>query len=306
MTSPLPDISVIVLTFNQEATAARAIKSILAQDTGLYTMEVVVADDCSSDSTRDILERLAAEDPRVRLLPKTPNKGVVANYFDTLRECRGRYVADCAGDDYWLGTDRLLAAAFLLDTHPDASMVYADWIEIAPGEEPPKELNTTCLSTTPTVTDGRLLMEPLLAHTSPLPLHLSAALYRRSLLDEAMTREPEMICNSRFGCEDFPILMALLDRGKAIHIPAAVLAYTVGQSTSVSNPAGLKRAIDYYSATELCTAALARRYGIRSPRLARWEAVRSRWLMAAALRRPVSPTALAASLRALLHSFTLR
>lgn len=83
-----PDISVIILTYNQQHTIAQAIESVLAQDTSEYRVEIVIGDDGSTDATREICSGYAARYPeRIRLMPEAPNKGVVRNYFDTLEAC---------------------------------------------------------------------------------------------------------------------------------------------------------------------------------------------------------------------------
>lgn len=300
----VPDISVILLTYNQQDTLERALGSILAQDTGPWEMEIVVSDDGSTDLTRARIEALAHKDSRIRLLPPEPNKGLVANYFSTLARCRGRYVTDCAGDDFWLGTDRLRVLTGLLDDCPSANIAFTDYISLLPGEQVPCDIDSDCSDKEPEYLPGRSLMEPMLAHVSPLSVHLSAALYRRSVIVDALGREPEMIRNERFGCEDFPVMMALLAAGDAVHIPAVTLAYTVGTS-SVSNPARKNRAITYYSATALCTATLARRYAISSPRLSAFLRRRTRWLLSAALRPPLALHAIPSAARTLLASLRL-
>ena len=101
-----PKVSVIVICYNQRDTISRALDSVLAQEDCDY--EVIIGDDASADGTREVCEEYARRYPgRVRLMPAAPNKGVVDNYFDCFDAARGEYVADCAGDDYWLGTRRL-------------------------------------------------------------------------------------------------------------------------------------------------------------------------------------------------------
>ena len=84
-----PIVSVIVCTYNQEGTIGAALDSILAQITD-FDYEIVVADDCSTDGTRDICRDYSARFPdRIRLILNDENLGIADNYFGTLYECRG-------------------------------------------------------------------------------------------------------------------------------------------------------------------------------------------------------------------------
>lgn len=259
-----PDISVIVLTYNQEATIARALDSILAQDCGPLSLEIVISDDGSADSTRAICETYAHRYPSlIRLLPAAPNKGVVANYFDTLAQCRGRFIADCSGDDFRADSKSLLRQADILDSEPDITIAYSDWAEVDPAGNPLRLVRPLGLVDKVVTGPGLRLLEPLLAHRRPMPIHLSAALYRAATARAALAEATEMVCNRDFGCEDLPLLAALLYRGRAAYVPGVALNYTVGTPT-VSNPASLERTMRFYEATVRCTAALAEFYGIRS------------------------------------------
>lgn len=121
-----PLVSVAITTYNQESTIAQTLDSILAQQ-GDFTMEIVVGEDASSDGTRRICEEYAARYPNIiRLLPAAPNKGLLRNYRDVIRACRGKYIAECAGDDYWNGTDSLAQKIAFLETHPEYGVVHTD------------------------------------------------------------------------------------------------------------------------------------------------------------------------------------
>ena len=92
-------ISVIVITYNQERTIGRTLDSILNQRCHL-PLEIIIGEDASIDNTRKICETYAERFPKmVKLMEKAPNKGIVDNYFDCLLTCKGKFIADCAGDD---------------------------------------------------------------------------------------------------------------------------------------------------------------------------------------------------------------
>jgi chlorobactene glucosyltransferase len=71
-----PMVSVLVPARNEERTIAACVQSLLAQDYPCF--EVIVLDDQSSDGTRDILEKIAASQPELRLLAGEPPCGEVA------------------------------------------------------------------------------------------------------------------------------------------------------------------------------------------------------------------------------------
>lgn len=95
MTDFIPDVSFVIAAYNAEETLARAIDSALAQ--GAVSMEVVVVDDCSTDSTRDIAGN--HPDPRVRLVAMARNGGPGAARNAGLDAARGRWVAVLDSDD---------------------------------------------------------------------------------------------------------------------------------------------------------------------------------------------------------------
>lgn len=87
--SATPKVSVIVCTYNQEQTIARSLESILTQKTD-FPYEIILADDCSSDSTPEICADYARRYPDIiRPFLNKRNKGVVDNYFDCVEACRG-------------------------------------------------------------------------------------------------------------------------------------------------------------------------------------------------------------------------
>src|SRR5438445_1399149 len=99
-----PLVSVCFITYNHVEFVGQALSSAIGQE--YENLEVIVADDGSSDGTGDVVERFAKDFPeRVLLLPRKPNQGIggiVDNYNRALMACRGKYVAFLEGDDVFL------------------------------------------------------------------------------------------------------------------------------------------------------------------------------------------------------------
>lgn len=91
------DVSVIVPCYNTEAYLDQCLTSIEANRS--CSLEVIVLNDGSTDSSLDIMRAHAAADPRVRVVDK-PNQGYGATVNRGIDEARGAYVAIVEPDDY--------------------------------------------------------------------------------------------------------------------------------------------------------------------------------------------------------------
>lgn len=100
---PQPELSVIVPVYNTEAFLATCLDSILSQ-TGV-TMEVIIVNDGSTDSSADIIQQYAIKDSRIRCEYQT-NQGLSVARNTGLRSAKGEYVLFVDSDD-WLLPDSL-------------------------------------------------------------------------------------------------------------------------------------------------------------------------------------------------------
>jgi glycosyltransferase involved in cell wall biosynthesis len=105
-----PAVSVCVPTYNNSATIARCLQSILCQ-TGI-DFEIVVVDDDSSDDSAAIARRMLR--PGDRLVHNAPRLGLNGNHNRCLELARGRCVQFVHGDD-WLLPDALQTLAKYFD-----------------------------------------------------------------------------------------------------------------------------------------------------------------------------------------------
>ncbi len=121
-----PLVSVITAAFNAESFIAETIASVQAQS--LTDWEMLIADDASNDRTAEIVQALAAEDPRVRLIRLEKNGGVARARNAALAEARGRYIAFLDSDDLWLPQKLERQIAFM--TRHDAAMSYTGYRRI--------------------------------------------------------------------------------------------------------------------------------------------------------------------------------
>jgi glycosyltransferase involved in cell wall biosynthesis len=115
---PAPLVSVFVLTHDHAPWIGEALDSALAQETP-FPYEVLVADDCSGDGTREIVREYERAHPdRVRTFLPDSNLGVAGIWLAAARRCRGEYIAILEGDDFWTSPAKLAKQAALLEAQP--------------------------------------------------------------------------------------------------------------------------------------------------------------------------------------------
>lgn len=108
-------VSVILPCYNAEHFVESAVRSIMNQT---YTnLEILVTDDCSTDGTFPILQRLAAEDSRIRLFRNEENLKIVKTLNNMVSAASGKYIARMDADDISL-PDRIARQLAFMQQNP--------------------------------------------------------------------------------------------------------------------------------------------------------------------------------------------
>jgi glycosyltransferase involved in cell wall biosynthesis len=118
-----PRIDVLLVTCNHEKYVERALQSVYCQQ---YSdgFRIVVADDCSSDSTPAIIRSYARLHPEIEhVFLETPCQlGITANYQRAILSCDAEYIAILEGDDYWATPHKLQKQSDFLNEHGECAM----------------------------------------------------------------------------------------------------------------------------------------------------------------------------------------
>lgn len=119
-----PKVSIVSTTHNQEGYVRQAFDSFLAQQTD-FSVEIIVADDASTDATPSIIQEYTSRYPRLfRPILRTENLGLNRNLTGALSTARGEYIALCEADDYWIDPLKLSKQVAHLDRHPETSVCF--------------------------------------------------------------------------------------------------------------------------------------------------------------------------------------
>ena len=119
----MPKVSIVCITYNQEKYIAQAIKSFLMQKTN-FDVEIIISDDCSTDSTPQIIEEYAKKNPNIKPILREKNIGAINNYIETLALATGEYVIVNEGDDYFSDENKLQKQVEFLDANPDYTICF--------------------------------------------------------------------------------------------------------------------------------------------------------------------------------------
>lgn len=119
-----PLLTVCVITYNHAKYIEQALDSILEQRV-TCSWQIIIADDCSTDGTRQILERYQEQHPDlIHLLLRDVNVGPEQNWLDLMAHARSRYVLYAEGDDYFCDPDKLQLQVDFLETHPEVAVCF--------------------------------------------------------------------------------------------------------------------------------------------------------------------------------------
>lgn len=115
-------VSVYCLAYNHEKYIRDCLDGFVKQKTN-FKFEVIVHDDASTDETADIIREYATQYPDIiKPIFQKENqysKGISVPLTYILPKCRGKYIAVCEGDDYWICDTKLQQQADIMEEHLD-------------------------------------------------------------------------------------------------------------------------------------------------------------------------------------------
>lgn len=123
----LPLVSVCVQTYNHDKYIAECLDGILAQKTN-FDFEIILGEDESSDNTREICIDYQTKNPdKIKLFLRN-RKDVIYidgsptgryNFIENLKQCSGKFIALCPGDDFWTDPNKLQRQVEFMENHPE-------------------------------------------------------------------------------------------------------------------------------------------------------------------------------------------
>ncbi len=121
-------LTVICETYNQERYIRQCLDSLVNQNAN-FRYQIVVHDDASNDSTTQIILDYANRYPDL-IIPIIQKKNLYSQGKSDspfiASKIKGKYLAFCEGDDWWLSSDKLQVQYDYMEQHPDCSLCVHD------------------------------------------------------------------------------------------------------------------------------------------------------------------------------------
>ncbi len=231
-----PLVSVFIITYNQENTIAQTIESVLMQE-GNFTLELVIGEDCSTDKTAEICKDYQKRYPeKIKLLLQEENQGILKNFIDTIRLCRGKYIGVCAGDDYLCDKYKIQKQLDFFENNPDFGVVSTGGYRLLVKENKLVE----GIAPLHPVADGNVFDKTWRGgvYAMPLSLLFKAELLQYVDFDEFIRR--------KFMVEDVPLQAILAKHTKFGHIADLCVVYRVYNTSQTFTNFNSKKYLDYH------------------------------------------------------------
>lgn len=207
------------MAYNHEPYIGDAIEGFLKQKTN-FDFEILIGEDCSTDNTRKIVEEYAEKFPdKIKMITSEKNVGWKENDRRLLENSKGKYIAVCEGDDYWIDPYKLQKQLDYMESHPECTLCFhASQIvdsngRLQKGKFRPYLKNT--ISKTEDIIEGGGEFCPT-----------ASLFFSKDLLDKI----PDFVLNAHVG--DYPLQMWLSSIGYAYYLDDFMSIYRMGAAGS--------------------------------------------------------------------------
>lgn len=133
-----PLVSVLIPCYNVEKYVEESINSILDQT--YKNLEVIAINDCSTDGTGDLLDKIASKDPRVKVFTNEANLKLIKTLNKGISLCNGKYIARMDADDISLPT-RIEKEVSFLEKNKDHDIVSVQFYAFRSENPSKRDLN---------------------------------------------------------------------------------------------------------------------------------------------------------------------
>ena len=123
-------VSIRCLVYNHEPYLRQCLEGLVMQKTN-FPFEVIVHDDVSTDNSVAIIKEYHSKYPHI-IKPIFEEENLYSRHDWSLDRVvdsftRGKYVATCEGDDYWIDPNKLQMQVDFMESHPDYALCFTSF-----------------------------------------------------------------------------------------------------------------------------------------------------------------------------------
>lgn len=209
-------VSILCTVYNHEAYLRQCLDGFVMQQTR-FRYEAIVHDDVSTDGSVAIIREYAEKYPDI-IVPIYDTENQYSKHDGSLwrimmEKAKGRYIAFCEGDDYWIDCGKLQRQFDLMEKHPEYTICFHRVGVVTVNDNPAKE---TCprrygtLWSKEEVTLYDYLKE--LCYNNNFTYQLSSYFIRRFYMEQYVSCQTSLFCDFPYG--DVPMALSALFQGK--------------------------------------------------------------------------------------------
>lgn len=126
-----PCVTVYMAVYNHGPYLQQAIEGVIAQEG--VSVELLIGEDNSIDESLELAIWNQREQPElIRVLTGNRNIGARLNFCRAMARARGRFIAFCEGDDWWIDRYKLQRQVALLEADDDVGLVHSNYLVAYP------------------------------------------------------------------------------------------------------------------------------------------------------------------------------
>ena len=208
-------VSILTMTYNHAPYISQALDSFLMQKTD-FPFEIIIHDDASTDGTAEIIRKYADLYPELihPIFQKENQYSKKVNIIDIMLPLiRGKYIAQCEGDDFWCDSQKLQKQVDYMEKHPECSFCFCNSYNV--------DLNSRIIGQVSPVEKSQVLSSREMIAKPEIYLATAGTMYRRS--DGAAF--PKELLAGEAG--DIPLRNFLMLRGNAYGFADRMVCYRV-------------------------------------------------------------------------------
>lgn len=239
-------VSIKCLVYNHAPYLRQCLEGFVMQKTN-FRFEAIVHDDASTDGSAEIIREYAEKYPEIiKPIYETENQyskrnGAVLRIMNAA--CKGKYIATCEGDDYWIDPFKLQKQVDFLEQNPDFVLVHTAYKTY--NEKTKQEGTFEHIEKLNEKINNKYTPLDILK-TGGLILTLTVMVRRKEMLE--VFSEDEFVFSPYFLMKDTQMWYLISKKGKIQYFPEETAVYRISEG-SACRPVSLKKRIRFLLST---------------------------------------------------------